>query len=285
LRPAWIFWVDFTLVLVESSAFLIIGYALCRRHPRARYPALIVGAACLLYRVLSSTFPHRFYVTLPHLILTGIITPAGFLVLAAALTLLKNKSRQRIIVAVFSVVLTYYVFCDVAYLAVKGPALSRLRGAWDGVTMRQSTPFTCGPAAAATLLRAWGIRVNEGALAYAARTSFRGTEVPRLSDAVRRFGRYKPLTVKIISADEDTLEELNRPAILLVERAGHPHTVTLLRLTGRKVVVGDPAAGTQELDRADFGREYNWGGRAIVAWRDPEFSRLSTEPPEPALHP
>jgi predicted double-glycine peptidase len=279
----WVFVAELAVVALESGAFLVVGYLLCRRHRWLRYPAMVAGAACLGYRILTSLFPDRFYIGSPYLILTGLITPAGFLLLAAALTLAIRKSRQRVLVGVFSVVLTYYVFCDAAYLVVKGPELAHAEGTWEGETMRQSRPFTCGPAAAAALLRAWGVTLPEGVIACAARTTFRGTEPPRLADAVRAFGLFKPLKVRIISTGLAELRAMDRPAILFVTKGGRRHVVTLLHLAEDGIRIADPGAGTRELDVRAFEREYRWTGRAVVAWRDPAFDRRSDEPPDPTL--
>lgn len=284
MYPRWVLWAELGIVVVVSGAFLSLGYLLCKRHRWAKYAAVTIGAVCLLYRILTSTFPHRFYIKLPYLVRSGVITPAGFLLLAAALALTMQKSRQRVLVGVFSVVLTYYVFCDVAYLVVKGPAIARLTGRWEQETMRQSKLFTCGPAAGATLLRAWGIQVTEGELAFAARTSFRGTELPLLADAVRNFGRRKPLTVKILSTTFESLAEIDRPAILLVAKEGRRrHAVTLLKMWDGRVLIADPGKGSCHLSLSDFERHYKWNGRAIVAWRDPAFDRRSDEPRDPTL--
>ena len=281
----WIFLAEFAVVALESATFLVVGYLLCRRERGVRWAAVTVGSVCLAYRVLTSTFPDRFYIESPYLILAGLITPAGFLLLAGALTLTMKKSRQRVLVGVFSVVLTYYVFCDVVYLVVKGPEVAVLEGTWEGEGMRQSRSFTCGPAAGATLLRAWGIIVGEGKVAYVARTTYRGTEPPRLADAVRAFGQLKPLRVRIVSATLGELRARNRPAILFVRREGRRHAVTLLRMGDGRMVIADPGAGTLDLEAKEFEGRYAWGGRAIVAWRDSAFERLSGEPPEPTLGP
>jgi len=283
LAPVWVFWVELAVVVLESAAFLGIGYALCKRHPRAQYVAVAVGTICLGYRILSSTFPHWFYLRLPYLVLTGVITPAGFLLLAAALTLRLRRSRQRILIGVFSVVLAYYVFGDPVYLVARGAAISRLAGEWQGETMRQSTAFTCGPAAAASLLDAWGYRVTEGEVAFAARTSYRGTELPRLLDAVRFFGRYAPLTVELRLTTLDGLADIDRPAVLFVKVGRMHHAITLLRLCDGEVVVADPGRGTCRYDLERFREEYAWGGRAIVAWRNSEYPRPPGEPPDPSL--
>ncbi len=283
MHPSWVFWAELGVIALTSGAFLVIGYLLCHRRRWVRYAAVAIGAACLIYRILTSTFPHRFYVDVPYLIVEGVVAPAGFFLLAAAWTLAMDKSRQRVLIGVFSVVLVYYVFCDAVYRVFEGPELSQLSGTWEGMTLRQSKSFTCAPAAAATLLRAWGITAREGDLAYAARTSFRGTELPRLAGAVREFGRLKPLVVRILSTQLDELRELDRPAILVVRREGRPHTVTLLRATQGVLVVADPGAGTCVLDEQEFRAQYAWNGRAIVAWRDPAFERRSDEPPDPTL--
>jgi len=283
LHPSWVFWAELGVIALTGSAFLVIGYLLCRRYRGVRYAAVAIGSACLIYRVLTSTFPHRFYLDLPHFLVEGVIAPGGFFLLAAALTLAMDRSRQRVLIGVFSVVLVYYVFCDAVYRVFEGPALARLTGTWESATLRQSKSFTCGPAAAAALLRAWGIPAQEGELAYAARTSFRGTELPRLASAVREFGRLKPLTVRILSTQLDELRELDRPAILVVRKEGRPHTVTLLRAADGLFVLADPGVGTCQLDEQEFESRYAWTGRAIVAWRDPAFERRSDEPPDPTL--
>ena len=284
MQPRWVFLAEFIVVALESAAFLGLGYVLCRRHRWTRHAAVIIGAACLCYRVLNSTFPHRYYIPSPYLVLSGVITPAGFLLLAAALAPAKKKARQRVLVGVFSAILTYYVFCDAAYLAVSGPEMARLAGRWEGETMRQSRSFTCGPAAGAALLDAWGLRAREGELAFAARTSFRGTELSRLADAVRFFGRYKPLTVKIKSVTFDELRVMNRPAVLLVKKGRLRHVIALLKLEDGHVKIADPSNGTRSLTVAEFHKDYDWNGRAILAWRHPDFPRLHDEPPEPFLH-
>jgi predicted double-glycine peptidase len=285
LQPRWVFLVEFGVVLFVSAAFLGLGYVLSKRHRWARFASIIIGTACMSYRILNSTFPHHFYIPSPYLLLSGVITPAGFLLLAAALASPKQGARQRVIMGVFAVILTYYVFCDVAYLAVRGPEVARLAGRWEQETMRQSRRFTCGPAAGAALLQAWGLRVREGELAFAARTSFRGTELSRLADAIRHFGRYEPLTVEIRLVTFDDLRELNRPAVLMVEKGRLRHVVTLLKLDGGTLKVADPSNGTRVLTVAQFDKDYEWDGRVILAWRNPDFASFSHDPPEPSLHP
>lgn len=283
----WVFWAELALIIMTSTSFLVLGYLLCRRHRWASYTAVTVGAVCLSYRVLTSTFPDRFYVDLPYLVLAGVIAPAGFLLLAGALNLTMSQSRQRVLIGVFSVVLTYYVFCDAAYLVVNGPDIAKLRGKWEGGALIQSRGFTCGPAAAAALLHAWGIPktdLTEGRLAYAARTSYRGTELPRLASVIRYYGRRRPLRVEILSTSLDELRTFNRPAILLVVKKGRRrHVVTLLKMTNGRLLIADPGTGSREFRVDDFHRQFEWHGRAVVAWRDSSVPPFG--PPDPTLHP
>ncbi|MFW6157780.1 MAG: cysteine peptidase family C39 domain-containing protein [Planctomycetota bacterium] len=295
--PTWVFWAELGLVLATSTAFFLLGLLLSRRHVGARYACIVVGAVGLGYRILTTTFPDRFYVEWPYLLLSGVIAPAGFLLVGAAFTLPMRKSRQRILIGVFSVVLVYYVFCDAAYLAVAGGDLARLEGRWEtadlcGSTvsaMAQSRPFTCGPAAAASLLHTWELTVREGELAYAARTTYRGTEPPRLAAALRLLGRHRCLRVRILDTTFGQLRQYDRPAILLVtvRSQGRRHVVTLLKMVGRRLVIADPAPGrgALELSRDEFAGRYHWDGRALLVWRDPDVPRLYREPPQPTLRP
>ncbi len=57
----------------------------------------------------------------------------------------------------------------------------------DGVCL-QSTPSTCGPASAATLLSAWGVPVSEAELAREAYSTWSGTENWYLRRAIERRG-------------------------------------------------------------------------------------------------
>ena len=150
-------WAEFGLVVALSGSFLALGFLVCRRHPWARNAAVFVGAAGVGYRLLTSLYPDRFYIETPYLILTALIAPAGFLLLAAGLALPRKRPRQRVLVGVFSVVLTYYVLCDAAWLALEGPRLSRLTGRWQAGVMLQTRSFTCGPCAGASTTTACAV--------------------------------------------------------------------------------------------------------------------------------
>ncbi len=277
-------WAELGLVVALSGAFLALGCLVCRRHQWARNAAVSVGAAGVGYRLLTSLYPDGFYIETPYLILTALIAPAGFLLLAAGLVLPQKRPRQRVLVGVFSVVLTYYVLCDAAWLALEGPRLSRLTGRWQAGVMLQTRSFTCGPCAGAILLRAWGVAVAEGEMAFAARTSFRGTELPRLARAIRFFGRERALKVDIVRTTFDRLREIGRPAVLFVEKRGRHHSIALLRMADGKLTIGDPASGAREIPVDEFSDYYRWTGRAIVAWRDPDSPPPPRDPPDPALH-
>lgn len=261
-------WLELALITVLSAAFLAVGYVLCRRYAWARVATVLIGGVGVSYRLLTTLQPDRFYINSRWVLLSSLIATAGFMLLGAGLAIPKKRPRQRVLISVFAVVLAYYAFCDAVYLAVEGPAVAALDGHWEQGVVRQSRRFTCGAAAGATLLRAWGLTPTEGDVAIAARTSFRGTELPRLANAVRMLGTDVPLKVDLVATTFDGLNRRNRPAVLLVKKRGYRHSVTLLRMDERRMVIGDPAVGLLDIPRAEFSDYYDWSGRAIIADAD-----------------
>jgi len=137
----------------------------------------------------------------------------------------------------------------------------------------QTSPETCVPAAAATLLASLGDPRSEAELVELLGTDVNGTLPSQLVMAMRRLG-YRESTYSI---DRDGLEGLPVPAILFLR--DNAHSVTLLRLDERRAVIwnpappspGGPPGGRLIIDRSAFTR-YFAGAHAI------SFERRSLSP-------
>ncbi len=113
---------------------------------------------------------------------------------------------------------------------------------WSGRVCLQSTPSTCGPASAATILHYWGMPVSEQTLARECFSYSGGTENWFLARAFRRRG------LQVQYRLEDRLpEDLHLPAIAGVRVAGHGHFIALLQRKGDRWLIGDPLRGEEEL--------------------------------------
>ena len=154
------------------------------------------------------------------------------------------QRRQRVAVAVFMVLFAVY-FSLLPFLA---PAfvyadLSRLATTVDrnGVCI-QSNGYTCGPAAAVTVLRQVGVPAEEGALAIRAHaTPFAGTPTDALCAAIGAEYGVPCRTVYY----EDIADLRGQAPFIAIITAGVmvDHYVAVLSVTEDEVTVGDPVRG------------------------------------------
>ncbi len=120
----------------------------------------------------------------------------------------------------------------------------------DGICL-QSTPSTCGPGSAATLLHALGLPGDEATLALEAHTSASGTEIWYLARTLRARGAE----VSFRTTNPNP-EALPYPAIAGT-RIGGPggigHFIAILGREGDQYVVGDPSTGRVLLSPSEIG--------------------------------
>jgi hypothetical protein len=114
-----------------------------------------------------------------------------------------------------------------------------LRERWQGEACLQSTPSTCGPAAAATIVRRLGGRISEAELAREAFSCRSGTENWYLSRALRRHGFDSDFVL-------GDLSKVALPAIAgvrLRSLGNDGHFIALLERAGDEFVIADPMEG------------------------------------------
>ena len=116
---------------------------------------------------------------------------------------------------------------------------AQLQETWKGKVCLQSTPSTCGPAAAATIVRHLGGNLSEVELARSAFTSRSGTENWYLARALRQRGFA---TTFLLSTPSNA--PLPALAGVRVRSAGHSgHFIALLQRSGDVLTVADPMDG------------------------------------------
>lgn len=127
-------------------------------------------------------------------------------------------------------------------------------------TLHQQYDFSCGSAALATLLsHHYGQKVDEA-------TVFQAMFERGNREKIRREG-FSMLDMKLYldskgfnaTGVEATLDELGKakvPAIALINENGYAHFVVIKGLRPGDVLIGDPAAGTRVVPRAEFERHW-----------------------------
>lgn len=148
----------------------------------------------------------------------------------------------------------------VGILPTIGPLLARQTMAQltttvgsDGVCI-QSTPYTCGPAAAVTALKRVGVSATESDLAIAFGTSiFTGTPDDVAAQALR--DRYGAHGLVVEHRYMNSLDEFRDwPSAMAVIRFSTfvDHFVAVLAVDDKMVTIGDPLSGRAHVPRQEF---------------------------------
>jgi len=142
----------------------------------------------------------------------------------------------------------------------------------DGVCL-QHTTYTCGPAAAVTVLRRLGFRAEEGQIAILAHTSSAiGTPPEILAQTLEKQYGKNGLVVEY-RAFKNVAELRDAGLTLAVVKLNFflDHYVTVFDVTDDQVIVGDPLMGRVKLSRQEF--EQRWRFVGVVLRRNEAQAR------------
>lgn len=123
-----------------------------------------------------------------------------------------------------------------------------------GIVM-QTTNYTCGPAALATVLNNMGINVTEQELATLAGTDENGTTMYGLVQAAKAKG-LNAVGMKL------SVNELKKNNIVFLTIDGTTHYSVVREVTNESVYLADPSLGNIEMTREKFSEAYS--GNALV---------------------
>lgn len=141
----------------------------------------------------------------------------------------------------------------------------------DGIC-RQSTDYTCGPAAAVTALRRLGLPADEGKIAILSYTSSTtGTPPDILAEALQSEYRKDGLVAEFRTFKG--ISDLKQAGLTLaVMKFGFmvDHYVTVLQVTDSEIIVGDPLNGLRRMSYAEFLQKWRFVG--IVLKRRTRFN-------------
>jgi predicted double-glycine peptidase len=261
-------WIEPFLALLTSLACVLFAF----RSRVPRWSWMFVGIAGLAVALaLANGIPRR---------VNGYLLSAAVpLITVPFFTFeLTRMSRSGLVIA--TVLATSYS----GWMEFFAPALAReelaslqTRFSREGICL-QTTEYTCGPAAAVTVLAHLGFKAEEGDLALRANCSpHTGTDPSDLAGAIdERFGmmgawvEYRPL---------DTLEELQKAGLALTVikfDSMLDHWVAVLKVDAYHVHYADPARGLRIERRADFERK--WEHETIRVWRQWQWTGTHKRP-------
>jgi predicted double-glycine peptidase len=134
----------------------------------------------------------------------------------------------------------------------------------DGIC-KQTTGFTCGPAAAVTVLSQLGIEAQEGELAITSKCSLKnGSTYENLASAIKKLYGKKGIDCSIRNFDSiDQLKDIC-PMIAVIKLSFvMDHYTAVLEVTEDKVIAGDPIVGKKEWTYEDFRKKWRFVGIII----------------------
>jgi predicted double-glycine peptidase len=150
--------------------------------------------------------------------------------------------------------------------------------------VEQSTDFSCGAAALATVLNeAYGWRLSEedviqGMLAEGDTETIQVQGFSMLD--MKRYAESLGLRARGYRIDAPRLQQLKIPTIVLLNIRGYKHFVVLQRIDQGWVYVGDPVLGHKKMSMDDFLQGWNGITLAVIG---PGYDRDNAllKPPEP----
>jgi predicted double-glycine peptidase len=206
------------------------------------------------------------------LVILSVLLIALFVIsIALSVWMTKRKFHPLLIVSTALAIAVSLFFC-VTYF---GPSiwirqeLKNLQTAFskDGIC-KQTTGFTCGPAAAVTVLHQLGIEAQESELAIMSKCTLKkGTTSEQLVNAIKKLYSKKGIDCSIRKFD--SIEQLKEicPMIAAIKLSSVvSHYTVVLEVTENKVIVGDPIAGKKEWSHEYFRNK--WWSTGIVLKRN-----------------
>jgi hypothetical protein len=140
---------------------------------------------------------------------------------------------------------------------------SHFKNQWVGDVCLQSTPSTCGPASAASILKAFGEEASEGELAKECYAYTGGTENWYLARALRRRGFDVRFVIKREIGGQIPIRAI--AGVTLGSGAGH--FIAVLAETPTDYVFGDPLKGKLVVSKAVANSQYHFTGFFMVIQR------------------
>lgn len=268
-------WLETAGVILITALGIIIG----RFSSGLRKPYWILGyiLSCILILILlMARIKNELYFIQPFSWMAAGRTRYIILSLSISMGLTIPLSRlpykwEKILVFVLMIgLITWSSILPFMVPALIKDHLSNLTTRFDknGIC-RQTTQYTCGPAAAVTALEKLGLNADEGEIAVLSHTSpVAGTLPSLLCSALQN--RYGAEGLKCKYRRFDSIEQLRKTGITLVivkDTFFMDHCLVVLEVLDHAVAIADPVTGTKIIPYENFEKIWRYSG--IVMERSP----------------
>lgn len=175
-----------------------------------------------------------------------------------------NYPSLKPIIGAFLIPFLTVLCVAVLYLKqiVLRPDWNKFEDRWNENVCLQSSESSCGPAAAATLLRHLGKYATELEIAKASFTTRRGTENWYLIRTIRRLGLQASYSVVAPGLDNVLIPSI--AGVRLNQTGNSGHFIALLAKDGEDFIVGDPLNGREKLTRQEMDERYTFTGFYLI---------------------
>ncbi len=263
----------FEIAGVITAAFL--GAVAGRSFSRLKNPhwgwgyllplTLIFSLALITYAGLNAFTPFFAWISSGRLrfVIIALSVTMGAMTLIGRLT---NRIEKAFLFVVMICVVAWGAVMPFAYPLIIKNNLARLPTLIDADNVCfQSTPYTCGPAAAVTALSHLGIRAHEGELAILSHTSpIIGTMPWELYKAIE--DRYAGNGIDCQFRHFDSISQLREADVTLAvikDAFLLDHCVAVIEVGENTVTIGDPVFGKIQMSYKDFQGIWRFYGIAL----------------------
>lgn len=268
-------WLETTGVILITALGIIIG----RFSSGLRKPYWILGyiLSCILILILlMARIKNELYFIQPFSWIAAGRTRYIILSLSISMGLtipllrLPYKWEKILVFVIMIGLITWSSILPFMVPALIKDHLSNLTTKFDknGIC-RQTTKYTCGPAAAVTALDKLGLNADEGELAVLSHTSpVAGTLPALLCSALQN--RYGAEGLKCKYRCFDSIEQLKKTGITLVivkDTYFMDHCLVVLEVLDNAVAIADPVTGAKIIPYESFEKIWRYSG--IVMERAP----------------
>ncbi|MHC4119036.1 MAG: cysteine peptidase family C39 domain-containing protein [Planctomycetota bacterium] len=263
-----------------ASVFVValLGVSLGRLFSRFRKSYWLLGCSlpfALLVTLILTRYNNSLHFVRPFSLIA--VGRARFIVLSLAVSMgltiplsrLPYKFEKLIVCLLMAGFVVWFSVLPLLGPALVKDQLANLSTRFDvnGIC-RQTTDYTCGPAAAVTALGKLGLAAQEGELAVLSYSSpMTGTLPTCLSEAIENRYGAEGLTCRY--RHFDSIDQLRGPGVTLAmvkEAFLVDHCLTILEISDNSVTVADPVTGTRLMPHGQFEKIWRFSG--IVLERD-----------------
>ena len=268
-------WLETTGVILIAVCGVFVGRA-CSRFRKPWWALGYILPSVLIVMLAMVRFNNALYFVTPFTWIAAgrvrfvVLSLAVSMGLTVPLSRLPYKFEKLIVCLLMAGFVTWFSVLPFLVPALIKERLSNLQTKFDknGIC-RQTTDYTCGPAAAVTALGKLGLRAEEGELAVLSYSSpMTGTLPACLSSALQ--DRYSAQGLSCRYRSFDSVAQLKNAGITLAlvrEAFMMDHCLAVLEVSDDEVTVADPVTGTRLMPYEQF--EKIWRFCGIVLQRNP----------------